>query len=195
MTDDTSRTIGLTLVRAFEVALTTVAWRWERHPEMKGSQVLGEHAVPLFHLPACGRLGRGAASPGRPTGSCVPLEPVQAGRHAGHAAPVPEFPRTGAGRAACLSCLKQIGGPASRSVVRIYNPTSRGSPGSLTLFQAAAFRPILEPERRTDRRRDPEVDGNTDRLPVGAKKIVTLELILMRLSLGAKIMHNPRVHR
>ncbi|MCX5757571.1 MAG: hypothetical protein NTU83_03510, partial [Candidatus Hydrogenedentes bacterium] len=43
VTPDNDRAIAITLMRAFEVALTTVSKRWDRHPEMPGSQCFGAH--------------------------------------------------------------------------------------------------------------------------------------------------------
>jgi len=41
--DDDKRTIALTVIRAFELTLCTVSYRWERLPEQEGSQSLGKH--------------------------------------------------------------------------------------------------------------------------------------------------------
>jgi alpha-mannosidase len=43
VSDDPERAIALTLLRAFEMALCTVTFRWERLPEQEGSQCLREH--------------------------------------------------------------------------------------------------------------------------------------------------------
>ena len=75
VTDDASRTVGLTLVRAFELALTTVAWRWERHPEMKGSQALGEHQWEYVIYPHAGDWDAGNVAHQADQFN-VPLEPV-----------------------------------------------------------------------------------------------------------------------
>ncbi len=54
VSEDQDRVIYLTLLRAYEVALTTVAWRWERHPEMGLSQCPGEHSFRYAIMPHSG---------------------------------------------------------------------------------------------------------------------------------------------
>jgi alpha-mannosidase len=57
--DDEKRTIALTLIRAFEIALCTVSYRWEHLPEMEGSQSLGKHIFRYAIYPYSGNWEKG----------------------------------------------------------------------------------------------------------------------------------------
>ena len=57
--DDEKRTIALTLIRAFEIALCTVSYRWEHLPEMEGSQSLGKHIFRYAIYPHSGNWEKG----------------------------------------------------------------------------------------------------------------------------------------
>jgi alpha-mannosidase len=183
VTEDTSRTIGLTLLRAFEVALTTVAWRWERHPEMKGSQVPGKHRFRYFIYPHAGDWDQGQVAP-QADRFLVPLEPVQTGRHAGTLPQCLSFLELEPAELQ-VSCIKQAeqyqtergqreGGRTL--VVRLYNPSSRDIDGNLTLFKAPRSARYLNLNEEPTGDVNPEVTGNRIALSVGAKKIVTLEM-------------------
>ena len=176
VTDDSSRTVGLTLVRAFEVALATVAWRWERHPEMKGSQSLGEHTFCYLIYPHAGDWDAGCVLRQADQFN-VPLEPVQAGPHAGQLPKVLSLLEL-APAELMLSCVKRSEERASL-VVRVYNPSPRDITGSLTLFKKP------EHVRCLNLNEEPLADGgpklsqtgaNAIGLVVEAKKIVTIEL-------------------
>ncbi len=82
VTDDKSRTIALTLLRAFELSLTTVAWKWERHPEMKGSQSPGDHEFNYFIYPHSGDWDNGSVFREAELFN-VPIDVAQAGPHSG----------------------------------------------------------------------------------------------------------------
>jgi 2-O-(6-phospho-alpha-D-mannosyl)-D-glycerate hydrolase len=173
VTDDASRTVGLTLVRAFELALTTVAWRWERHPEMKGSQALGEHQWEYVIYPHAGDWDAGNVARQADQFN-VPLEPVQAGPHPGELPKTLGFLELGPAELT-LSCMKQSE-QGDSLVVRLYNPTSREIAGSLTLFRKPRnVRYLALNEEPTDDT-GPKVNGNTVDLKIAPSKIVTLEL-------------------
>ncbi|MFA6243335.1 MAG: glycoside hydrolase family 38 C-terminal domain-containing protein, partial [Candidatus Hydrogenedentales bacterium] len=76
------RAIAVTLMRAYEIALTTVSKRWERHPEMELSQCPGEHEFRYFIYPHAGSWDR-ADVYSEVERLNVPLELAQAGPHKG----------------------------------------------------------------------------------------------------------------
>lgn len=57
--DDDKRTLALTLLRAFEIALCTVTYRWERLPEMQLSQAPGKHVFRYALYPHSGDWNKG----------------------------------------------------------------------------------------------------------------------------------------
>ena len=173
VTEDTSRTIGMTLVRGFEIALTTVAWRWERHPEMQGSQVLGELESRYFIYPHAGDWDRGHV-PRQADQFCVSLEPVQAGPHGGTLPKSMSFLEL-APAELLVSSIKRCE-DREAFLVRVYNPTSRSIAGSVTLCQEPTAARYLQLSEEPISGDAPEIDGREVRFPVGPKKIVTLEL-------------------
>ncbi len=173
VTEDASRTIGLTLIRAFEIALTTVAWKWELHPEMKGSQVLGDHTFHYVIYPHAGDWDQGLVARQADQFN-VPLEPVQAGPHAGTLPKSQSFLELEPAELQ-LACVKQAEERPSL-VVRFYNPAARVIPGSLTLFKKPrSVRYVNLNEEPLDDK-SPTVTDNKITFTVGAKKIITLEL-------------------
>jgi alpha-mannosidase len=175
VTDDATRTIGLTLVRGFELALTTVAWRWERHPEMKGSQALGEHECRYFLYPHAGDWDRGHVARQADQFN-VSLEPAQAGPHPGTLPKNMSFLELSPAEL-LVSCIKRCEDRPT-VVVRVYNPTSRPIAGGLMLFrvpQSVRYLSLSEEPLPGD---GPEMNGNQVVLPVGPKKIITVEIDL-----------------
>jgi mannosylglycerate hydrolase len=176
VTDDRTRTLALTLVRGFEVALTTVAWRWERHREMKGSQSLGEHEFRYFVYPHAGTWDAGQVTR-QADQFLVPIEPVQAGRHAGSLPKRLSFLELTPVEL-LLSCLKQSE-QGTQLIVRIYNPTWRDIAGHLAL----PSKPVSA--RYVNLSEAPVADGDLELCEAGvdfqvaAKKIVTIQLELI----------------
>ncbi len=173
VTEDASRTIGLTLIRAFEIALTTVAWKWERHPEMKGSQVLGDHTFQYVLYPHAGDWDQGLVAHQADRFN-VPLEPVQAGSHAGSLPKSQSFLELKPLELQ-LSCVKQAEERESL-VVRFYNPTAREIAGSLKLFKKLHSVRYLNLNEEPLDGKSPTVADEKIAFTVGAKKIITLEL-------------------
>ena len=171
ITEDESRCIAVTLLRAYEVNLTTVSFRWEEHPEMLLSQSPGLHEFSY----------RVYAHPGRYDGGGV-LEEA-----ANHVTPV-EIIQAGVGP----GCLPQRAGfltlePAvmqisaikrsedgSGWIVRFYNPTEDRHTATLAVPEpiARAFEVTLEELPRNEL----EVRDRRITLDVGPKKIITLLL-------------------
>jgi alpha-mannosidase len=132
VTDNHSRTIALTLLRAFEVALTTVAWRWERHPEMKGSQSLGMHEYRYMIYPHEGDWEKGKVMTEADRLN-VSLIPVQAGPYQGTLPKSMSFIEMQPSNLK-ISAIKRAE-KSDQIIVRIYNPTSEIVEGKLTMFK------------------------------------------------------------
>ena len=172
VTDTPERTIAITLMRAYEVALTTVSWRWERHPEMRLSQCPGEH---LFRYMICPHARTWDQSPVLREAERlnVPLIVAQVGPHPGNLPKADGFlavePRT-----ACLSALKQSedGGGL---ILRMFNPSGERMTQRVSLGRgrriARAWLTNLNEERDQELR---IADGSAVMLDIGPKKIVSV---------------------
>jgi len=175
VTDTADRTIAVTLLRAYEVALTTVSWRWERHPEMTLSQSPGEHEFRYWIYPHAGCWSESEVF-AEAERLNVPIELAQTGPHGG------ELPQEMSllslePAALVLSAVKR----AERSdalIVRVFNPTDRVLSGRVTLFRP------LRAARLTNLNEEPQEDltpsGASVAFEVGRKKIVTLAVEVSR---------------
>lgn len=132
VTRDGRRAVAVTLLRAFEVALTTVSKRWERHPEMGLSQAHGPHEFRFLLYPHAG--GWVAADvPRLAEQLALPLQPAQTGPHTG------SLPRRHSlleisPSNLVLSALKLAENGAGLTL-RVYNPTSDQIAGSVTFLE------------------------------------------------------------
>jgi len=173
VTDDATRTIGVTLLRAFEVALTTVAWRWERHPEMKLSQSPGEHKFRYLIYPHLGNWDEGDVFE-QAEYLNVSIEIAQAGRHKGTLPKELSFleivPNT-----LELSAMKQAEDRDSM-MVRIFNPTDKPVGGELCFFQPPKSARLVNFNEEPSQGGDLIIEDKRIKVSVGAKKIVTVEI-------------------
>jgi alpha-mannosidase len=173
VTADQDRTIAVTLMRAFEVALTTVSKRWERHPEMGLAQSPGAHEFRYAIYPHAGNWA-GAEVFREAERLALPLEPAQAGAHAG------DLPKSCGFLAVepanlILSALKRSEDGAGW-LLRVFNPTSRRLNGRI-MFRStvrSAQRVTLEEQLQEKL----STAGKVLRLTVGPKKIVSLRVQL-----------------
>jgi len=174
VTDDATRTIGLTLLRAFGISLTTVAWRWERHPEMQLSQMPGEHTFRYLIYPHLGDWDQGqvAAEAERFT---VALEIAQAGPHGGHLPQACSFFKLDSADLQ-LAALKRAE-DGHGIILRVYNPTAREISTQLNCFLAPVQIQPLTLEEIPIEASGVNVEGQLVRLTVPAKKIVTVKLL------------------
>lgn len=177
--DDPERTLALTLLRAYEVSLCTVSFRWERLPEETLSQQLGEHVRRYAVFPHRGGW-READVFAEAERLCLPLQIGQAGPHTGGAAPRERSLLAVAPREIQLSGVKR----AERGrhlIVRVFNPTDQALKARLTLWKPVRRAWLVTMEER--RLRDQSglgLKGNTITLAVAKKKIVTVEIDLGR---------------
>jgi mannosylglycerate hydrolase len=172
VTEDDDRAIVLTLIRAFEVNMCTVSYRWERRPDQQRSQALGRHEIDYSIIPhATDWRGSVVEEAERLN---VPMLIVQAGRHDGTLPRAHSFldvePAT-----IELSAVKKAE-DRDTLVVRLFNPTDGGQDTTLTFFRDVAGARLLTLEEQPVDGDAVTVEGRKIRLHVGPKKIVTIEL-------------------
>ncbi len=175
VSEDPSRTIYLTLMRAYEIALSTVAWQWERHPEMLLSQCPGLHRFRYAIMPH-----RGDWHTARVAGEAerlnVPLMVAQVGRHEGHLPKSWGFlkidPET-----VQLSAIKkpEDGGEL---VVRIYNPAPISEKAQVTLALPVESAKLTDLEEKPIR--ELPAKNGAIQIELGPKKIATIRIGLRR---------------
>lgn len=173
VTDDDTRTISITLVRAFEISLATVAWKWERHPEMKGSQCLDEHEFNYQIFPHQADWDKGNVMKVADAFN-VPIDIAQAGPYKGDLPKSQSFMEL-KGDGLMLSSIKKAE-DSDETIVRIYNPTKRKIEGGLSLFKKPSAIEIVNlNEEKTDKK-EWELDENEILFSTEPKKIVTLKI-------------------
>lgn len=169
VTQDAARAVAVTLMRAYELNLTTVSCRWDAHPEMKLTQCPGRHEFSWLIYPHAGDYAAGGVL-AEAERLAAPLEPVQAGTHPGGNPPTAGFldlqPDT-----LLLTALKRAE-DGDGWIIRVCNPTAKKVKGKLAFGRklSSAERVTLEEvteERLTTR-------GNAVTFDAGPKKIVTL---------------------
>jgi mannosylglycerate hydrolase len=174
VTEDESHTIGITLLRAFEVALTTVAWKWERHPEMKLSQSLGENEFRYFIYPHSGDWDQGKVIQ-QAERFTLPLELAQAGPHSGDLPKNMGFFELIPNDLVVSAMMKTE--DRESIIIRIYNPTKRNINGKMKFnfkFNEARFTNLNEEPIEN---KSLEIKNNEIFLNIEKKKIYTIELL------------------
>ncbi len=171
--DRPGRTLAVTLLRAFEVALTTVSWRWERHPEMHLSQAPGEHVIRYAVYPHAGSWTE-ANVPEIAERFLVPIRTAQTGVGRG-TLPLSFSALKVQPETLQLSAFKPAEDGRTTAVVRLYNPTDKSVNGSLRFGWPLRHAWLLN---LNEERQEPLSvrEGSTVFLTVGPKKIVTVEL-------------------
>ncbi len=171
--DRPGRTLAVTLLRAFEVALTTVAWRWERHPEMQLSQAPGEHRIRYAIFPHAGAWDQ-ANVPEVAERFLVPVRTAQTGVGKGNL-PLSFSALEIRPDVLQLSAFKPAEDGRATAVVRLYNPTDRPVEGKLRFGWPLRNAWLLN---LNEERQEPLSvhEANTVLLTVGPKKILSVEL-------------------
>ena len=169
VTPDVDRAIAFTLMRAFEVSLTTVSKRWEPHPEMTGSQCFGEHEFRYSIYPHAGRWDK-AEVPVEAERLALPLEPAQAGAHGGDLPQRHGF-LTITPANVVLSAFKQSE-DGKGIVVRVFNPTKAAIKATLTFARPVASAQQLTLEETP--LGTVKSEGKKIAVALGSKKIVTV---------------------
>lgn len=173
VTQGTERAIAVTLLRAYEVALSTVSKRWEPHPEMKGSQALGEHEFRYFIYPHKGTWDEADVF-AQADRLMVDLVPAQTGRHAGELPQRYSFVEL-EGDAVQLSALYRAA-DGDELIVRLFNPTARKQEAKLVFARPVRHAEVVSLEEKTESRLD--ATGRSVRVRLGRKKILTLRVAL-----------------
>ncbi len=173
VTENYEHAIALTLMRAYEVSLTTVSKRWDPHPEMTLSQCPGEHEFRYWIYPHVGGWDQGDVMRAAEVVS-VPLEIVQAGTHGGDLPKQNGFLSIEPSNLV-LTALKhsEQGG---RLVMRFYNPADKTLKGKIKTSLKVKSVHLLTLEEKEDEKL--EVKNNSVSLKVEPKKIVTLGMDL-----------------
>jgi len=172
VTDDASRSIALTLVRAFEIALTTVAWRWERHPEMELSQVPGKSEFKYAIYPHSGNWDAGQVFSAAEKFT-VPIQIAQAGPHPGTLPKSLSFVKISPD-SVILSAMKKAEDRDSL-ILRVYNPSFSAKPVTIEYFKLIqqAWQTNLNEERQAQIK----PNGRQIAFELAPKKIATIEII------------------
>ena len=173
VTDDADRTIAVTLMRAYQVSLTTVSKRWDVRPEMGLSQCPGDHEFRYLIYPHAGSWDT-ADVYANVERLVVPLQPAQAGPHGGDLPKRHSFLQIEPANLV-LSAVKQSES-GQGLVVRVFNPTSERIEGKLTFFKPIGTAHSMNLEEK--RGESLSVQGNTLPLAVDKKKIVTVEIAI-----------------
>jgi alpha-mannosidase len=158
-------------LRTFEIALTTVSKRWERHPEMGLSQCRGTHEFRYRIYP---HAGEWSDSEIFQEAECLalPLEPAQAGAHKGNLPKRHSFLAVEPANL-ILSAVKRAEDGAGL-VVRVYNPTPREVAGVIRFGRAVQSAQWVSLEEEVV---ETLTAGDDVAVILGPKKIGTLKVV------------------
>lgn len=170
------RTIAITLMRAYEIALTTVSKRWERHPEMELSQCPGEHEFRYLVFPHAGAWDQGDVYT-EVERLNVPLELAQAGPHKGDLPQRASFIEVTPVNAV-VSAMKQSEDGKSL-VLRLFNPTTKSIHATIKTHAKLRSAQLVTLEETSAKKLT--VQAKSVKVPMGPKKIVTVKLDLGRV--------------
>jgi alpha-mannosidase len=177
VTDDPSRTLILTLMRAYEITLCTVSWRWERRPDQPLSQVPGAVQMRYAIVPHTGTW-KEANLIQEAEDFQLPLIPAQAGRGEG------DLPRDASlleirPASLVLSALKRAEDRADSVILRLYNPLPVLEKAQVVWPSAVREARIVTMNEEPVEPAPPvAIEGNSTTFEIGAKKILTLEVWL-----------------
>ena len=171
VTRQRDRAIAITLMRAYEVSLTTVSKRWDIHPEMELSQCPGEHEFRYALYPHGGTADE---SGGLNEAEClnVPVQPVQAGAHQGGLPSRKGFLWVQPSRLAVTALKWSEDGEGV--VVRVFNPSAKPAKASLTAGVKLAGAALVTLEEELVELL--KVKGTSVDFAVGRKQICSVKL-------------------
>ncbi|MBW7865018.1 MAG: hypothetical protein H3C30_11480 [Candidatus Hydrogenedentes bacterium] len=173
VTQDAERAIAVTLLRAYEVNLTTVSCRWDAHPEMKLAQAPGAHAFSYLICPHAGYYAAGGVV-AEAERFVTPLEPAQAGAHPGGLPARMGFLEMEPD-ILTFSALKRAEN-GDGWIVRVANPTMTAMKGKLHFGQTPVSAEMVSLEEVSEK--ELPVKNNTVVFTAGPKKIVTIRVRL-----------------
>jgi alpha-mannosidase len=164
-------TIAITLLRAFEISLTTVSKRWDIHPEMELSQAPGRHEFRYLVYPHAGDWADANVTRLAET-LPLPIIPAQAAKHAGTLAKRMPFLKTEPVQLV-LSGVKQAE-DGQGIVVRAFNPTTQAITGEIWFYKEIAVADQVNMEELSPK--PLKVKGNAVIVSVEPKKVVTVRV-------------------
>ncbi|MCP4642506.1 MAG: hypothetical protein GY851_18825 [bacterium] len=173
VTSDTDRAIALTLMRAYEVSLTTVSKRWEIHPEMELSQCQGRHEFRYAIYPHARTWAEGETL-AEAERLAVEVEPVQAGTHSGDLPKRMSFLIVEPSNLAVSAVKRAEDGDGL--VVRLFNPTGKRVDGTIRCHKRIQTAERFTLEELPDGALQPK--GKSVSVRVEKKKIVTVRIRL-----------------
>lgn len=171
--DNAERTLGITLFRAFTFRNCPIFGRWEVYPEMDLAQCIGPHEWTYSIYPHKGDWTNGVFEQAEELN--LPLDPAQCGPHKG-ALPKSMSFLTVSGANAQLTAFKRHEDRAGSYLVRVFNPADKPTTAKLT-FASTVKRAWLT-NLNEERRKELKADGRIVRVPLGKKKIGTVEVEL-----------------
>jgi alpha-mannosidase len=174
VSEDPSRTISLTLMRAYEIALSTVAWRWERHPEMGLSQCPGAHEFRYAIMPHDGSW-QDAGVLAEAEKLNLPMTTAQVGKHGGSMPKSWGFLEVSPADVA-LSIAKRAEKDGD-IILRVYNPTTRSVEARLSIALPVKTAVLTDMEENPVE--EARVDGKTVTVPLPPKKVATVKVTLV----------------
>lgn len=172
ITRDTSRSVAVTLVRAFEMALTTVSKRWERRPDMPLSQARGPHEFRFLLYPHKDRWAQ-AQVPRLAEQLALDLQPAQAAAHPGalprrHSLLEVEPPNL------VLTAIK-LAEDRRGLVLRLCNPTGKTLDGAIAFAETVKSARLVTLEELDAGRL--KLEKNKIKITAHPKKILTVHVI------------------
>ncbi|MBN1348493.1 hypothetical protein JXJ21_03725 [candidate division KSB1 bacterium] len=173
--DTADRPLAITLLRAFTFRQAPIFGRWEVYPEMQRSQCIGNWEWSYSIFPHAGDWSNAVFEQAEDLN--LPLEPVQAGPHAGRLPKSASFLEIAdaplRGSPMQLTAFKRAEDREETYIVRMFNPTQKTVSGKLRLFTKVkrAWLTNLNEERQEELK----ADGHEIPFKAGKKKIVTIE--------------------
>ena len=148
VTDTPERRLKITLMRAFQIELATVSWRWERHPEMPLSQSPGAHSFTYRIMPHSGSWAdaRVFAEVDRLN---LPLEVAQTCAHGGDLPQELSFFSIGP-IDLVLSGMKTAE-DGNGYIVRCFNPTDTEQRGTLSAWKSIEKAELERLDEKSDK--------------------------------------------
>lgn len=171
---DMTRTVFITLLRAYTMHLATVARKWDSRPDMTLSQSPGQHEFVIWIYPHAGGTIKGRV-PQEVEKIYTPLIPVQSGKNDGELSPTNSFLKISPD-IITVSALK-LAEDGDGYVLRVYNPSPEKVSAVLNfnftikdIFEVTLEEAIIQ---KIDKTLDNEIH-----LDIPSKKIVTLKLVV-----------------
>ncbi len=171
--DRADRPLAITLLRAFTYRNSPVFGRWETYPDMELAQCMGKFEWRYALYPHKGDWTEGCYREAEDMN--LPLEPAQAGPHAGVLPKAMSFLQL-EGENLQITALKQAEDRPGNYIVRLFNPTDHAVEGALILFRD--IREAWRVNMNEDRQEPLTPKGGRLALSIGKKKIVTVEVAL-----------------